>query len=135
MTAMAIKGDFLLARSFGARKKSTNLSSVLCYLEACMPTPNARNKDFALHILKAIPSRDREVLIRFYVRGETAQNIKEAMDLTEAQFRLIKSRAKKEFAQLSQSQTRKSAPSEVNAMSYPDPKKDTAIKGKCNENQ
>jgi hypothetical protein len=97
-----------------------------------MPTPIARNKSFAMHILKALSPRDREVLTRFYVKGQTAQEIKEAMDLTETQFRLIKSRAKKQFAQLSQSaqlsesQTRQSAASGGTAVSNIDPEKGTA---------
>ena len=94
-----------------------------------MPTPIARNKSFALHILKALTARDREVLTRFYVKGQSAQEIKEAMDLTETQFRRIKWRAKKEFArmsqfaQLSENQTRKSAASEGTAVSNLEPEK------------
>ena len=62
----------------------------------------AQNKDLADCILRAMPTRDREVLNRFYVEEQTPQEIQAAMDLTETQFRLLKSRAKKKFAELGQ---------------------------------
>lgn len=62
----------------------------------------AQNRDIAVCILKAMPTRDREILSRFYVKEQTAQEIQAAMDLTETQFRLIKSRAKKRFEELGQ---------------------------------
>ena len=60
----------------------------------------AQEREVALRVLKGMPARDREVLVRFYVEEQTAHEIEAAMDLTGTQFRLIKSRAKKRFAEL-----------------------------------
>jgi RNA polymerase sigma-70 factor, ECF subfamily len=77
-----------------------------------------QNMDIAVRILRAMPTRDREVLNRFYVKEETAQEIRAAMDLTETQFRLIKSRAKKRFAELGRNRIAgKSAMSETAVVS------------------
>lgn len=51
-------------------------------------------------ILESIPNRDREILTRFYLREESQQQICDAMDLTETQFRLLKSRAKARFGEI-----------------------------------
>ena len=58
------------------------------------------NQDLSMRILRSIPPRDREVLIRFYLREQTAEEICRELDLTETQFRLIKSRAKARFGEL-----------------------------------
>jgi len=57
-------------------------------------------QELAMRILRSIPARDREVLIRFYLQEQTAAEICRDMDLTETQFRLIKSRAKARFGEL-----------------------------------
>lgn len=44
--------------------------------------------------LLAMSDRDREILVRFYLREQTQEQICREMDLTETQFRLLKSRAK-----------------------------------------
>ena len=54
----------------------------------------------ALRILNSLHKRDREVLIRFYLREQTPEEICRDMGLTETQFRLIKSRAKARFGEL-----------------------------------
>ena len=59
-----------------------------------------QNEAVALGILRSIGKRDREVLIRFYLREQSAAEICRAMNLTETQFRLIKSRAKARFGEL-----------------------------------
>jgi RNA polymerase sigma-70 factor, ECF subfamily len=59
-----------------------------------------QNQELAMRILRSIPSRDREVLIRFYLREQTAGEICDELNLTETQFRLIKSRAKARFGEL-----------------------------------
>lgn len=59
-------------------------------------------EEIARRILTALPERDREVLIRFYYAGDTAERIQLEMGLTETQFRLVKSRAKARFANLVQ---------------------------------
>ena len=54
----------------------------------------------AMGLLKSIPDRDREVLIRFYLKEQRPDQICRELDLTETQFRLIKSRAKARFGEL-----------------------------------
>ncbi len=54
----------------------------------------------AMRVLQGIPKRDREVLTRFYLNEESAEEICQAMALSETQFRLIKSRAKARFGEL-----------------------------------
>jgi RNA polymerase sigma factor (sigma-70 family) len=56
--------------------------------------------DLAMRVLNAVPKRDREVLVRFYLKEEDPSLICREMDLTETQFRLIKSRAKARFGEL-----------------------------------
>lgn len=56
--------------------------------------------ELMLKILKGISPRDREILTRFYLYEQTPEQICQEMDLTETQFRLLKSRAKARFAQL-----------------------------------
>ena len=57
-------------------------------------------EELAYRVLKGISRRDREILIRFYLREEPQDVICEKMNLTETQFRLLKSRAKARFGQL-----------------------------------
>jgi len=59
-----------------------------------------QNVEVALRILNSISKRDREVLIRFYLNEQPAEQICREMNLTETQFRLIKSRAKARFGEL-----------------------------------
>jgi RNA polymerase sigma-70 factor, ECF subfamily len=60
---------------------------------------NRQNLNFAMNVLQSIPKRDREVLTRFYLNEEPVEEICRAMDLSESQFRLIKSRAKARFGE------------------------------------
>jgi len=59
-----------------------------------------QNTDIALGLLRSIPPRDREVLVRFYLREQAPADICRDLDLSENQFRLIKSRAKARFGEL-----------------------------------
>src|SRR5579872_5796466 len=59
-----------------------------------------QNADVAMRVLKSIPERDREVLIRFYLKEQAPDQICSDLGLTDTQFRLIKSRAKARFGQL-----------------------------------
>lgn len=56
--------------------------------------------DFMLEILNQLSERDRDILTRFYLQEETQEEICQDMDLTETQFRLLKSRAKARFGDL-----------------------------------
>jgi RNA polymerase sigma-70 factor, ECF subfamily len=66
-----------------------------------------QNMGLAMRVLQSIPKRDREVLTRFYLDEESAEDICRKMDLSETQFRLIKSRAKARFGQLGKSRLAK----------------------------
>jgi len=57
-------------------------------------------EELAYRVLKGISRRDREILVRFYLREEPQETICEQMHLTETQFRLLKSRAKARFGEL-----------------------------------
>ena len=54
---------------------------------------------FMLRILGRIAARDREILIRYYLYEQTAEQICDEMRLTDTQFRLMKSRAKTKFGE------------------------------------
>lgn len=59
-----------------------------------------QNRDLALRVLNSLHPREREVLTRFYLKEEKADQICSEMGLSETQFRLIKSRAKARFSEL-----------------------------------
>ena len=61
---------------------------------------NRQEEELAYRVLKGISRRDREILIRFYLREEPQDLICEQMNLTDTQFRLLKSRAKARFGEL-----------------------------------
>src|SRR5271168_3960331 len=50
--------------------------------------------DLMKSALSALSERDREILVRFYLKEQPQEQICREMDLTETQFRLLKSRAK-----------------------------------------
>jgi RNA polymerase sigma factor (sigma-70 family) len=58
------------------------------------------NQQIAVKVLTNIVPRDREILIRFYLSEQSADQICSEMGLTDTQFRLLKSRAKARFGQL-----------------------------------
>ncbi|MGO9232375.1 MAG: RNA polymerase sigma factor [Bryobacteraceae bacterium] len=87
-----------------ARRRQTSLEDGVV-LRDRSPDPErlaiqGENVAVALRILNSIAKRDREVLIRFYLNEQPAEQICREMDLTETQFRLIKSRAKARFGEL-----------------------------------
>jgi RNA polymerase sigma-70 factor (ECF subfamily) len=51
-------------------------------------------------VLRSISKRDREILTRFYLLEQTKQQICADMNLSETQFRLLKSRAKTRFGEM-----------------------------------
>jgi RNA polymerase sigma factor (sigma-70 family) len=74
-------------------------------LSDCEPNPERRaieeqNTAVAMRVLQSLPKRDREVLIRFYLQEQTPDQICRDLNLTETQFRLIKSRAKSRYGEL-----------------------------------
>jgi RNA polymerase sigma-70 factor (ECF subfamily) len=52
-------------------------------------------------ILAALPERDRQALLRFYLAGEPADVVCQKTGLSEGEFRRIKTRAKRRFLVLS----------------------------------
>ena len=56
-----------------------------------------QREELARRILAELSDRDREVLIRFYLKEQPHKRICLEMNLTETQFRLLKSRAKARF--------------------------------------
>ena len=59
--------------------------------------------ELARRILNSMREREREVLTRFYVHEQSADQICREMELSETQFRLLKSRAKARLTQLCRS--------------------------------
>jgi RNA polymerase sigma-70 factor, ECF subfamily len=50
--------------------------------------------------LEALSKRDRDILVRFYLKEQPQEQICQEMSLTETQFRLLKSRAKAKFGEI-----------------------------------
>ncbi len=50
--------------------------------------------------LASLSQRDRDILVRFYLKEQPQEQICEEMSLTETQFRLLKSRAKAKFGEI-----------------------------------
>ncbi|HUK89016.1 MAG TPA: sigma-70 family RNA polymerase sigma factor [Blastocatellia bacterium] len=61
---------------------------------------NQEKTEIAYRALKQLRPRDREILTRFYLSGQTEERICEEMQLTSTQFRLAKSRAKAAFGEI-----------------------------------
>ena len=69
-------------------------------MDALNPEQKAIHEEKAgimLKVLRGISARDREILTRFYLYEQTQEQICEEMNLTDTQFRLLKSRAKARF--------------------------------------
>jgi RNA polymerase sigma-70 factor (ECF subfamily) len=67
------------------------------------PTPEgtriaAEQYEMMRSLLRTMKARDREILVRFYLDGHSAERICSEMKLTATQFRLHKSRAKAKFS-------------------------------------
>jgi RNA polymerase sigma factor (sigma-70 family) len=60
----------------------------------------SQNTRVAMRILHSLPTRDREVLVRFYLQEQPAEQICHDLKITETQFRLLKSRAKSRYGEL-----------------------------------
>ena len=74
-------------------------SYVLCNIPALAPSPYAllETSERIVEIRQALATlceRDREIITRFYLQEETAEQICADMNLTATQFRIFKSRAK-----------------------------------------
>lgn len=63
--------------------------------------------DLMAEVLRELSDRDRNILTRFYLQEQSQEQICEEMNLTETQFRLLKSRAKARFGELGQRKLQK----------------------------
>ena len=84
------------------RQIDPSLGAVVCDHE---PNPERRAIEreqtaVAYRVLQSLPPRDREVLVRFYLKEQSPAEICREMDLSATQFRLTKSRAKVRFGEL-----------------------------------
>jgi RNA polymerase sigma-70 factor (ECF subfamily) len=59
-----------------------------------------QNEEVAESVLRSVSARDREILTRFYLMEQSQQEICREMELSETQFRLLKSRAKARFGEM-----------------------------------
>jgi RNA polymerase sigma-70 factor, ECF subfamily len=59
-----------------------------------------QQQELVQHALERLTLRDREILTRFYLHEQTQEQICDEMDLSETQFRLLKSRAKARFGEI-----------------------------------
>lgn len=64
----------------------------------------AERKTIIRRVLSEIPERDREILTRFYLLEQSQEQICVEMDLSDTQFRLLKSRAKARFGEIGKKQ-------------------------------
>lgn len=69
-----------------------------------------QNEAIVQELLRDLPARDREVLVRFYMLEQTQETICHEMKLSDNQYRLLKSRAKARFTELGR---RRVAPNSV----------------------
>ncbi len=69
-------------------------------------------------VLASLSLRDREILVRFYLREQTQEQICQEMELTETQFRLLKSRAKARFGELGKKKLQQKALSALFVRTY-----------------
>jgi RNA polymerase sigma-70 factor, ECF subfamily len=59
-----------------------------------------QRREIMKRVLCSVSQRDREILTRFYLLGQSQEQICREMRLTSTQFRLLKSRAKARFGEL-----------------------------------
>lgn len=68
----------------------------------CAPEDTAsrqQQEEIARTVLNGFSKRDREILKRFYLREQSQQQICAEMNVTEAQFRLLRSQARAQFGE------------------------------------
>ncbi len=65
--------------------------------------------DLMAGVLQRLSAKDREILTRFYLYEQSQEQICQEMDLSETQFRLLKSRAKARFGELGKKRLQKGA--------------------------
>jgi RNA polymerase sigma factor (sigma-70 family) len=87
-----------IERTVNLRRKCAELNGEICVQDrAGDPEWRAivrQRRLLANRLLQEVSGRDREVLVRFYLREQTQEQICQDMQLSPTQFRLLKSRAK-----------------------------------------
>ena len=91
-----------IERSVSLRQQCTEMDDAPCDRR---PDPEwtaivSQRQIFARRLLSEAPSRDREILVRYYLNEQTQEQICREMALTDTQFRLLKSRAKARLQKL-----------------------------------
>ena len=99
-----------------ARRNQLSLDPVISLTDH-QPDPERQviereNQQVAMRVLGGLSKRDRDVLTRFYLQEQSAEEICRDLNLTETQFRLIKSRA-------SRTNHRTRAPPSAHCTTYP----------------
>ncbi len=86
------------------RREQTDLETGIAVADRTLnPEQEAISKEKAALMKAALSSlsdRDREILVRFYLKEQPQEQICRDMALTETQFRLLKSRAKAKFGEI-----------------------------------
>jgi RNA polymerase sigma-70 factor (ECF subfamily) len=69
-------------------------------------------------LLEDLSVRDREILTRFYLHEQSQEEICQQMNLTDTQFRLLKSRAKSRFGEMGRRKLKKKPISEFSVRTF-----------------
>jgi len=93
-----------IENEMNARRRQVGID-ITAPLRDRAPNPEKRvieeqNSEVAMRVLRSLPTRDREVLIRFYLDEQAPEQICADLGITETQFRLVKSRAKARYSDL-----------------------------------
>lgn len=79
-------------------KQNIDISDVQVGPEKEIDAADKERKRVAKRVLQALTDKDREALIRFYVRNQSPEEICQDLGLTETQFRHLKQKAKAQRA-------------------------------------
>ncbi len=74
--------------------------------------------DMMVQVLRDMSDRDREILTRFYLHEQSQEQICREMDLSDTQFRLLKSRAKARFGDMGRRKLKKKPISEFSVRTF-----------------
>lgn len=69
--------------------------------------------ELMMKVLRGLSTRDREILTRFYLQEQSQEQICREMNLTDTQFRLLKSRAKARFGELGRRRLDRKGPQNI----------------------
>ncbi|MDX2267817.1 MAG: sigma-70 family RNA polymerase sigma factor [Bryobacter sp.] len=100
--------------SFAAKRREAIICEATLPIADDEPTPEeaairAEASAILEQVLRGMSRKDREILTRFYLLEQSPERICQEMDLTDNQFRLLKSRAKARFAEEGRRKTAKNS--------------------------